>query len=79
MPYIVRCFPHDDPDLLTLVNAELAAFQHGRQDHDGVVAGLADALRPTHPKIVVHRSEEMATLPGQTMLYVYRDGSPLPR
>ena len=77
VPYVLRCFPRDDPEFAGRANAALGAHRHGAVRHDGVAADLAETLRGMHPMVVVTESEVSTLVPGETVLYVYRDGSPL--
>lgn len=79
MPYTLRCYPHDDDAFAAAAATALRAFvATARHGEDGIPQGVADALRSIYPLVVVHRGDDLAVLrPDDTVLYVYRDGTPL--
>ena len=78
MPYVLRCFPHDDEAFASRAAEGLASFDGARvHENDGIPEALTEILRVTDPLVAVHRADKLAiVVPDQRTLYVYRDGRP---
>jgi hypothetical protein len=79
LPYVVRCFPHDDEGFAAHATAALARYDgHTPDDSDGVPEAVAEFMRGTYPLVSVHRSDPLAVVvPNERTLYIYRDGTQL--
>ena len=79
VPYVLRCFPHDDEAFAADAARSLATLNgHVPFDTDGVPEDIAAALRAAYPNVAVHRSHELATIGREDRtLYAYRDGRPI--
>ncbi|HET7030127.1 MAG TPA: hypothetical protein VFI34_06425 [Candidatus Limnocylindrales bacterium] len=79
VPYVLRCFPHDDEAFAAHAARSLATV-NGQvpSETDGVPEEMVAALRAAYPNVAVHRSHELATIGREDRtLYAYRDGGPI--
>jgi hypothetical protein len=81
VPYVLRCFPIDDHAFARAANVALDAHVITMRDGaDDVPRGISAALTDAYPLVAVRRGHQLAVVdPDETILYVYRDGSPIAR
>lgn len=79
MPYVLRCFPHDDKAFIARASAAMVRYRgHTPDDSDGVPDAVTEFMRGAYPMVSVHRSDPLAVFPpNDRTLYIYRDGTPL--
>jgi hypothetical protein len=76
MPRIVNSLPSTDRAFGEAASNALAGID-GHVGLDEIETVLADLLRPTYPKVQVHRQDPLAQLFDEQVWYAYRDGKPL--
>ena len=69
------CFPSDDPVFVVHVRQLVLS----PSPSEPLQAAIEAMLRETYPLAVISRRHPLASLDGQPIRYVYRDGALLPR